>query len=363
MQGIFYTFHVALLALCVQLTACAQNDAVATIEGKASPDTKRVIVFDCASRNAPDTVEVKDGAFSCEIKLTGKEQVYAFMTENRRNPEMAIIEADGRVPYVDLVKHRITGTPLNDKLTVLDDTLAQVRGRYEKLKKQYDNASDEERVQIVQQLMNFEVEVANKVCEVADANQDNIIPAVVIPFVYPGVELARLQRYANSKKPYVFHPLFATVLMYVEEQQKQIQWIGKKFTDVTGKDLQGKEHRLSEYVGKGNYVLVDFWASWCGPCMREMPAVKECWGEYRSKGFDVVGISLDNDASKWRAAIENGGLDWPHISDLGGWKSEAAKAYGVESIPWNILCDGEGKIVAVALRGGNLKAKLAELYK
>jgi peroxiredoxin len=125
-------------------------------------------------------------------------------------------------------------------------------------------------------------------------------------------------------------------------------------------DVNGKNVSLSSY--KGKYVLVDFWASWCGPCRGENPAVVAAYQKYKDKGFDVLGVSLDQNKEKWLQAIAKDNLTWTHVSDLKGWQNEVAQKYGVTSIPFNILLDKNGKIIAKALRGAVLEAKLAEIF-
>jgi thiol-disulfide isomerase/thioredoxin len=124
--------------------------------------------------------------------------------------------------------------------------------------------------------------------------------------------------------------------------------------------LDGKARKLSDL--KGKVVLIDFWASWCGPCRRENPNVVRAYQQYKSKGFEVFSVSLDKAKEPWEKAIEQDGLVWPnHVSDLAGWSNVAAAAYGVTAIPATFLIDQEGKVVATNLRGPALANKLNEL--
>lgn len=124
---------------------------------------------------------------------------------------------------------------------------------------------------------------------------------------------------------------------------------------------QGKQIKLSSL--KGKYVLIDFWASWCGPCRQENPNVVRLYNEYKDKGFTIYSVSLDKDISAWQKAIESDGLSWPnHVSDLLGWESSMPQLYGFQGIPHTVLIDKEGKIIGVGLRGQSLEQKLKELF-
>ncbi len=114
---------------------------------------------------------------------------------------------------------------------------------------------------------------------------------------------------------------------------------------------------------RGKYVLLDFWASWCGPCRQENPNVVKTYAKYKDAGFEILGVSLDKDKSAWLKAIENDQLVWKHVSDLQYWNSVAAQAYGVNAIPMTFLVGPDGKIVAKGLRGASLDKYLAELFK
>lgn len=137
--------------------------------------------------------------------------------------------------------------------------------------------------------------------------------------------------------------------------------IGGIVPEIDLKDTEGQTIKLSQL--KGKVVLLDFWASWCGPCRKENPNVVKLYNQYKSKGFEILGVSLDTDKVKWKSAIEQDGLTWKHVSDLGGWRSSAAQLYGVSSIPATFLLDKEGKLIAKGLRGQALENKLAELLK
>ena len=136
--------------------------------------------------------------------------------------------------------------------------------------------------------------------------------------------------------------------------------IGKVAPDFELNDTKGNPLKLSSLRGK--VVLLDFWASWCGPCRRENPNVKRLYEKYHDKGFDVLSVSLDRKRAAWLKAIDDDGLPWHHISDIKGWQCEAAQLYKVRSIPATFLLDKDGRIIAKGLRGPLLAQKLKEIF-
>ncbi len=142
---------------------------------------------------------------------------------------------------------------------------------------------------------------------------------------------------------------------------KQKMEVGYTVQNFAAPSPLGKKIALNDV--KGKYTLIDFWASWCGPCRKENPNVVEAYKKYHDKGFNVLGVSLDKDKSKWEAAIAKDGLEWNHISNLKHWNEPIAQSFGIRSIPQNFLIDKDNKIVAVNLRGVALQQKLAELFK
>lgn len=137
--------------------------------------------------------------------------------------------------------------------------------------------------------------------------------------------------------------------------------LNKQAPDLTMNDVNGKPVSVSNF--KGKYVLIDFWASWCGPCRQENPNVVAAYNKFKDKNFTVLGVSLDEDKAAWQKAIANDQLNWNHMSDLKQWESKAVQAYGFDAIPFNVLVDPSGKIIASSLRGEELERKLGEVLK
>ena len=137
--------------------------------------------------------------------------------------------------------------------------------------------------------------------------------------------------------------------------------VGNEAPNFVADDTEGNVVEFSNYIGKSKYLLLDFWASWCGPCRRENPNIVKAYEEYKDKGFDIFAVSLDSSRDGWVAAIEKDGLDWTNVSDLLLWDSEPAKLYGVRAIPSNFLIDENGVIVAKNLKGEDLHNTLNDL--
>jgi len=152
-------------------------------------------------------------------------------------------------------------------------------------------------------------------------------------------------------------------------QQAQMQqrkegnnsWTGQQAPDLSLPSTEGKTVSIASFRGK--YVLVDFWASWCNPCRQENPNVVNAYKQFKDKNFTILGVSLDKDKSPWLKAIKDDQLSWTQVSDLAYWNSKAVETYKLESIPFNILIDPQGKIIAEGLRGAELEKKLQEVLQ
>jgi peroxiredoxin len=148
--------------------------------------------------------------------------------------------------------------------------------------------------------------------------------------------------------------------MKVQLDEMRALSVGQMAPDFELPNPEGKMIKLSSL--KGKYVMIDFWAAWCKPCRAENPNVVRMYNQYKDKGFEVFGVSLDRTREDWVKAIEVDGLTWPQVSDLNYFNSAAATLYQIDAIPATYLLDPEGKIIAKDLRGASLEAKLAELF-
>lgn len=351
---------IAALALAA-LSANAQDTAY-KITGTVPADVKKVYIIASGQRAPFDSVAVANGKF----ELNGTKPLNDVFNIVMGNYYLPLFN-DGMPVDVNTVTKTLQGSELNKKLYEYDKALTvygdQMNDLYGKYREAMSDTTANGKVQ--QEILKAQAEklsddYMNAQLKIVKENKDNLIPAVYLGQLAYGLDYNELKELLPETAPYYNHPAMKMVKAQLAALEKRMP--GKMFTDLTMNDTEGKECKLSEWCGKGNYVLIDFWASWCGPCRQEMPNVVANYKKYHEKGFEIVGVSFDSKAEAWKAAIKQIGMEWPNISDLKGWKCAASPAYGVNSIPSNVLLDGTGKIVAADLRGEALGEKLKEVY-
>ena len=198
---------------------------------------------------------------------------------------------------------------------------------------------------------------------VLDQNRDNLF-GVMLLSQQLGYELSGQELLDEiAKFPAEMQQTDALVRLKENAEQMIKTDIGQPFIDIAQPNADGEQVSLESVVRNpaNKYVLLDFWASWCGPCMGEVPHLKKTYDEFRKKGFEIYGVSFDEDRGDWLGAVEQNDMNWLHVSEVKGFDNQAAKDYAIQGIPSNFLIDGQGTIVARNLRGEALYEKISEL--
>lgn len=318
-----------------------------------------------------DSVPVKDGHFIYMGKVA--EPVQAFMwlkKEEGRMVDPFDFFIEDTVSQLNATKDSLkqtvlTGSHVEDLYLQYKEALKPVKDKMNQLNKAYTAAADRHDEAAFDSLDRVYDKLAQEQQEAmvsyVDKNPSSIIGAWTVNrnLLYDA-DIKILQKLYTGFTPAVQQSQYAKTIKKEIDIQLKLQ-TGMVAPDFTMNDTTGKPLSLSSF--KGKYLLLDFWASWCGPCRRENPNVVKAYNEFKDKNFTILGVSLDENKGRWEKAIHDDGLAWNHVSDLKGWKNEAADQYGIRAIPSNYLLDPDGKIIAHNLRGEELKQKLAELVK
>ena len=257
----------------------------------------------------------------------------------------------------------VTGSPLNDRyyqfMTEFNQKNLVVRDLYKKCLDE--KTSQEERLQLQEQMQKIGTECSELVDKTITANVKNAVGVMMIPKFGRQYPEAKQKEWILQVPENMRTDRMKGMLDQFAKLEKTA--VGQKFLDFSMKTPSGEEKKLSDYVKQNKYTLLDFWASWCGPCRAEMPNIVKAYHKYHKKGFGIVSVSLDEDAQRWTQAIKTLKMDWDHLSDLKGWQSVGSDLYGVGGIPATVLIANDGTIIARDLFGESLEAKLDELLK
>ena len=342
-------FFAAVSAALLFLAACHGNessyvnqeksDSAFAIIGKVTGQDTGMIYLHHRESGETDSFTLDHGFF----KFSGQADI----------PELCTIDLDGHTKQFFLENGKIsmlikkdslryaqiTGTKSQDEFNYFKDQLSKpVTDRMDETDKAYDVAQSKKNQRVMDSLdiryNALDLELKQLVMDFTKSHPSSVVSAYEIyaNFSYnprPGLMDSLYQQLDTSARKTYFGRQFAVII----EKAKQTD-IGKKAPDFTANEINGKPISLSSQ--KGNYVLLDFWASWCGLCRLENPNIVKAYHTFHNKGFDIFGVSLDDSRDDWLQAIKKDGLNWTQVSDLKGWKSDAAALYGIKGIPMEL---------------------------
>jgi len=313
---------------------------------------------------------VQAGKFTLKGNVSHPE--FSMMYIDNKGPAQFFIENVNIRIVVDLEnmeKSKVTGSKENEVFMEFMTGLEKFTQQQKKLQDSYialstsSVATPEAVTNIRKQMEQIETEYSAYMINFVQKNPGKITTAFLLSSVNGLMQLlniSQLEQLVNSYDAKTSQSQWMKMINDRVATDKRTA-IGQPFLDITLKTPDDKPISISDYAGKGKYVLLDFWAAWCGPCRNANPRVVELYKRYKDKGFEIVGISLDQSKDAWVKAIRDDNLNWPHMSDLNYWNSAAAKLYSVSSIPHMVLLGKDGKIIAKGLHVESLSAKLAEL--
>lgn len=359
------SFIIALTALV--LVSCNTGKGytiTGTVEGAADGDV--VYLKERVNRQFVnlDSAIVAGGTFTMKGQQDSAVNRYLTYSKDNANLIMDFFLENGTIKIKLTSNHdSATGTPLNNKYQVFRDKMAEIDNnlsiKYNSLRDP--DLSEENRAGLTEEVTRLNDRKIQVIKEEIEKNIDNKVGLYILGgYNYYLINDYKVLNEILNKVPVNLQDEELIISLKDLTAKAERVAVGQPFVDFEMATPDGGTMRLSDYAGKGKVVLVDFWASWCGPCIREMPNLVRAYADFKNKGFEIVGVSLDRDGDSWKKAIGNLNMTWPQMSDLKFWDSEGAKLYAVRSIPHVVLIDKNGTIIAKGLHGEELYNEIAQ---
>lgn len=365
MRNFFYLFVIA-----IAFVACSKPTPQFTINGNLEGLADGTVYLKqriAGEATTLDSAKSVGGKFALKGSVVVPDMCIIVLGERKQIPillENKEIQVAGKAD--DLRNVTITGSAsqdemkaLNEKGTALNEKMKELYGKYAEAKK---TANVMEIAWLEAQLDSLDSHQTAMQKNFVTGNPNSFVAPVILQQIQYGMEADEIQGYLSKFSPEVMKSASAKALAERVTVLQSVA-VGKIAPDFTQNDSIDSPIKLSDVYAKHEYTLIDFWASWCGPCRAENPNVVAVWKEFNAKGFHVMGVSYDSDKDKWLKAVASDQLTWTQVSDLKGWGNATAKIYGINSIPSNLLIDKTGKIIAKNLRAEKLREKISELLK
>ena len=333
------------------------------VNGTYDEDGKMVWLVDKLAGRAIDSVAVARNRFKFKGKAD-KDALLAIVGENKWEN---LFFNDGTPVIVNVNDSTLKGSALNERLSKYtiegNAPMRELNARSEKMTEAEIIANRDKLMVEMNKAVGEMAVVANRVFK---EEAGTLIPVAFAQLYFLSNGTSAYDELVKQQLPCANHPYLKKSKEDIEKMQRVKEGLtsvlGKPYTDLEMADTEGKMHKLSDLVGKGKYVFVNFWASWCTPYHVELPNVMEAYNKYHDKGLEVVGIAFDEDREAWLQAIDHFKMPWLQLSDLKGWQCAAAEPYKVVAVPDNILIDPQGTVIARAIRGQALTTALQQIF-
>jgi len=354
-------FLIGLATAVLTTTACQSNSFKINGVAEGFEDGDTIVLYEAISNEALDTIIVKDGKFSyngqsdsvivCALMPTDNSASVMFFREN----------GTINVTLSKINESKVSGTKANDAWQAMNDKQAEIQAKAQELLIPIygggEDISEAQRDSIIEQYTLLQQEVTDNLLESIEANIDNEYGYFVLTQAGYGLfENDKVEELIGKMPENIRQRKVVQDMLSAIEDAKKTD-VGQTLGDIILPTPETLEMNVLDEVKKNKITVLDFWASWCGPCCREMPFMKSLLERNSEKGFGIVGISLDQDADAWKGAISELKMTWPQVWDN---QQKTAEAFKVQTIPFTVVVDQQGKILAKELRGEELETFVQE---